>query len=213
MSRLIIKQSSDVTNPLEEDGIICINRNNTKKENINNRLKELDNQGYIIKRIYCYEHGGRVFSPTLTNGCNFDNYIYGVFAIPKDFNLSEENIKNIYETYTLWSEGEVYDYIVIDDPNYELDSRNIFDCFLEKIDYQELYENNSEEILNYIKENKIKKSSIEDINIDDRFDNFKKLYFGKTKQGLISYKEIKEMEWNYEIFGISQIEEEIKEGI
>lgn len=207
--KVIIKPSDCVSNPVEDMGIICLNRNNTKAADLPAKLKELDSNGYKLKRIFCYEHSGRVFSESPLNNCPFDNYLYGTFAFPADLELTEEFVKSIYELYTQWAEGEVYDYIIIKDTE---DDKfpSIFDYFLEKIDYQSMYENGSMLIQDFMKVNKISKKSInEDLNYDERFAPLRSLYLGKTKQGLVTYKEIEDIEWNYEIYGLESIEKEI----
>lgn len=211
--KVIIRPAECVSNPLEDMGIICINRNNTKESDISGRLKILSEQGFTFKRVYCYDHSGRVFSETPSNGCQFDNYLYGLFGFPKDFDLSDKSVESVYELYTQWAEGDVYDYIIIKDTEDDLCS-SVFDYMLEKIDFQAMYENGSMLIQEFMKNNGISKKSVinEDINYDERFAPLRSLYLGKTKQGLILKSEIEDLEWNYEIFGIENVEKEIEDS-
>ena len=65
-------------------------------------------------------------------------------------------------------------------------------------------------IQDFMKANKISKKSInEDLNYEERFAPLRSIYLGKNKQGLITYKEIEDIEWNYEIYGLESIEKEI----
>lgn len=207
---IVITQSLNPENPLENEGIVCINRNNTNKKDLNSKLKELTTQGYVIKPVFCYEHGGRVFSEHLRNGCQYDNYLYGVFAFPKEYILTEDILKSVYETYTLWAEGEVFDFLIINEKE-KIDDTNLYDYLYEKIDFQSLLEFENKEILEYLKLNKIKKASVEDANTDERLLTFRNLYYGKNKFGLIKYSDIAEKEWNYEFYGIDSILNELKE--
>lgn len=208
--KIVIRESLNPENPLENEGIVCINRNNTKNNEINDKLKNLSKKGYILKPVYCYEHGGRVFSEKQNNKCQFDNYLYGVFAFPKDYVLTEDILKSVYETYTLWAEGEVYDFLIINEED-ELKENNMYYYLYEKIDFQDILESENKEIIKFLKENKIKKSSIEDANTDERLSNFRSLYYGKNKFGLIKNEDINEKEWNYEFYGIDSIINELKE--
>lgn len=204
--KIIIKHSILLESPLIELGIININRNNTKKEDIDSKMKELAEKGYILKPVYCYEHSGRVFSEHKRNNCQFDNYLYGVFAFPKDFDLSEESVSNVYKDYTMYAEGDVYDFMIISGSG---KIENVFDFFVENIDYQELFENGSSIIEEFMKKNKIKKSSIENINDDKRFDELRLKYYGKNKQGLITVKEVEDGEWYNDIYGLEEVEKAI----
>lgn len=208
--KIIISQSENVSNPLEDMGIICLNRNNSKHSEMPSKMKALNEQGYKLERVFCYDHGGRVFKRHSFND-QWDSYLYGIFAFPQDMDLTEEFLDSIYEEYTQWAEGEVYDYIVLNETS-DIKVDSVLDYYLEKIDFDSMFENRDSLIMDFMKENKISIKSVEDIYSDNRFTEFRNQFLGKTKQGYIYKKELDNLEWTFEIFGLDNLEKEFKEG-
>lgn len=108
----------------------------------NGILDSLEKQGYWIKPVYMYEHGGITFSLSPFN-CSWDSgmvgYIYVDQKRRKEYNLKSkdewiEKAKREIKMYNQYVEGSVYDYIVWDAKNLEIvDDLCEYSCYPEEM--------------------------------------------------------------------------------
>lgn len=215
MKKIIVQQSNYLENPLKAMGILMLNRQNSAEFQLKSKLIELEKENSIFP-VYEYNHSGRIFRRTPFSD-KWDSGLYGVICIPKEM-LPKEEIKihdivdSILEMYTNWAEGEVYDFCFCNTEDSGKESFNsLSDLYIERIDFDNMIEH--EDLLNFMKENKIYHHSIiESLNEDCRFESFRSRYVGKNMFGYIKYEELNG-EWNSEIYGYIETENEIKEQL
>lgn len=184
MKNFVYFQSDDNENPLENMDIVCINRQNTNTNELSKKLKKLTDMGYQVFPVHVYDHSGRVFKRTPFND-QWDSYLYGFFAFPKEYACTEEFLDSMYELYGYWAEGEVYDVILLEGES--ISPKYITDCYMDSINLYDLYEKSNSELMSYMKEKKLKHSNFESDLYDKLYNEFKSRYAGYTKQhGLIS---------------------------
>lgn len=207
MKNFIYLQSDVTENPLENMGIICIDRRNVSADNVNERLSVLKKDGYQLFPVYVLDHSGRTFKRIPFND-TWDSYLYGMFAIPKEYECTEVFLDSIYKEYGYWAEGEVYDIILLDG---EGPSNNVFDYFVSEIDLYDLWENTNSELMSYIKEKKLKYHNFENDLYSNLYNEFKSRYIGKTKAHGLIKKEILEDKDYHIAYGIEQVEGIVEE--
>lgn len=211
--KVAIVETAGEYNPLEESGIICLNRNNTSDTEISERLKELDFKGYFFKRVYVYEHSGRIFSQYPFSD-QWYSRLYGVFAFPNEMaeNLSEEDYDRFYEQYTQWAEGEVYD-IFITNSDSELNVKFAYDLLLKNIDIFKLFEYRNYELMEFIKNSNLSLLNFEEDFFNGKYEPFLSKYSGRNAFGLIENKEIGDSILIEGVFGLENVEKILKEEL
>ena len=213
MNKVYVEQSFAPENPLENMGIVIKTKDSAEFD-----ISEYED--WHKENIYCYSHSGRVFSNNPFSD-KWDSGIYGLMFIPKDFfgdNNYKESVKKLFEEFTDWAEGDVYDitYCKTNNPDYTIDNVDTADLMLEKICFYSMYlnEEKNQELLDFIKENKIKKNEIEEINESELFEEFRSRYVGRNILGYIKKNEIYQADnENYsemEMYGYSKVLDHIK---
>lgn len=202
MKNFIFFQSEINENPLENMDIICITRDNTPANKISDKMRELKKLEYKFFPVYILDHSGRTFKRTPFKD-KWDSYLYGMFAIPKEYECTDTFLDDIYKEYGHWAEGEVYDVILLDG---EGPSSNVFDYFVSEIDLYDLWEGKNAELMLYIKEKRLKYRNFENDLYDNLYKEFKSRYIGKTKaHGLIKKEVIEDKDYSL-AYGIEQVE-------
>ena len=113
------------------------------------------------------------------------------------------------------AEGEVYEFAYCSTYDKSIPSvDNISDLVLEQIDFNELFELEFPELMDFLKENSISKSQARTMcmNTDPEISNFRSIYAGKNCFGLIKKSEIF-TDWITEIYGYENAELLYKKGI
>jgi len=212
MTKIVIRQSEFVSNPLLDLDIVIINNDSTKEEV--ELLKS--NKDMIVVPLYVLSHSGRSFS-IVPFSDTWDSSQYGVLGIPNEYICdsagkllpeSNKTIQSYVKLYEEWAEGNIYDIGFSSLPFKEFDT--LSDCLLENIDFNELLELENIDIINFMKENKINKSIAQDLDInhDRLFKDFRSLFIGRSNGQLITAGEI--VGWSNENYGYNETLEEAK---
>ena len=199
MVKKFITQSFGVENPLLDYGIE-IHTKDTPDYDISRYTK-----GWKYEPIYLYDHSGRVFK-NYPFSDKWDSGPYGVMFIPENFfneNEYEEGVKSLFEEYTQWAEGEVFDIHFCNqetDLSYEYET----ELFLEPINIESLYFNDNQELLTFMSKNKLRKKDLYDL---EKFDRFLSEYVGFNVFGLIKKSEVLDYSV-FEVIGYDSVQNE-----
>lgn len=117
-----IYRKKEVPNPVLEMGIKYIENGPHSGNNTEGVFESLIEEGYTIYPVYSNvlkDQSNKLYTERIcTKKKECENVIavaaIGAFAFPEDFNMSEKSISYVYELFTAWSNGEVFEIMSLD---------------------------------------------------------------------------------------------------